>query len=88
MLPRRAARGRQWAAVAGYLTAREPALRAAVAHADALRLDRGLYRTCVPTADPRRWLCLIVDTTQDPPAVTRDRDAAPNAAYLRAGGAQ
>jgi len=40
--------------------------------ADAIRIDENLYRTCIPSADPRRFLCLVVDTGQSPPRVKRD----------------
>jgi hypothetical protein len=78
-----AARAAQLIAVAHYLAAQAPAYRARLALADTMRLDAGLYRTCVPSPDRRHWLCLIVDTTQAPPGVTRDRDGAPNDAYRR-----
>ena len=53
---------------------------------DALRLEPELYRTCVPTDDPRRSLCLFVSTDQRPAGVTRDPDQAPNSAYRMHGG--
>ena len=37
-----------------------------------------LYRTCVPGRDPRRQLCLIIDTSGPSPSVTRDPDQQPN----------
>jgi hypothetical protein len=46
--------------------------RAHVSAADTVQVDRGLYRTCVPQLDPKRWLCLIVDTSHEPPRVKRD----------------
>jgi len=57
--------------------------RAHVAFADSLLVDENLYRTCVPTRDPKRWLCLIVDTSASPPAVKRDRSREPNATFAR-----
>ncbi len=54
------------------------------AHADdatTLRVDAGLYRTCVPGPDPRRWLCLIVETARTPPRVTRDPNHESNASW-------
>lgn len=54
------------------------------AHVDAattLRVDADLYRTCVPGRDPRRWLCLIVETRQSPPHVTRDPNHESNASW-------
>ncbi len=57
--------------------------RAHLAFADSLLVDENLYRTCVPTRDPKRWLCLIVDTSASPPAVKRDRSREPNATFAR-----
>ena len=53
--------------------------RAHVDSADSVLIDRNLYRTCVPGPDPKRWLCLIVDTSQDPPRVRRDSSRESNA---------
>ncbi len=53
--------------------------RAHVDGADTVPVDRDLYRTCVPQIDPKRWLCLIVDTSQDPPRVKRDTSRESNA---------
>jgi hypothetical protein len=53
--------------------------RAHVDGADSVLVDRNLYRTCVPGPTPRRWLCLVVDTSQRPPHVTRDRSRESNA---------
>lgn len=46
-----------------------------------LAFGDGLYRMCVPGPDPRRWLCLFVDTTQAPPGLRRDPNGAPNSTY-------
>ena len=53
--------------------------RAHVDGADSVQIDTDLYRTCVPTPRPRRWLCLIVDTSQRPPRVRRDTSRESNA---------
>jgi hypothetical protein len=53
--------------------------RAHVQAADTVQVDRDLYRTCVPQPDPKRWLCLIVDTSHRPPRVKRDRSRESNA---------
>ncbi|HVF79373.1 MAG TPA: hypothetical protein VNA28_13840 [Solirubrobacteraceae bacterium] len=53
--------------------------RAHVASADSVMVDTNLYRTCVPGPDPRRWLCLIVDTSHSPPRVKRDTSRESNA---------
>ena len=52
-----------------------------VSQADTAAVDENLFRTCVPTPDPKRWLCLIVDTTRSPPTVKRDPDREPNASF-------
>ena len=48
-------------------------------HLNTWKQGANLYRTCVPGPDPRRAFCVIVDTAQSPPTVTRDRDQRPNA---------
>jgi hypothetical protein len=53
--------------------------RAHVDLADSVRVDTDLYRTCVPGPDPKRWLCLIVDTSHRPPRVKRDVSRESNA---------
>jgi hypothetical protein len=53
--------------------------RAHVNSADSVLVDRDLYRTCVPGPTPQRWLCLIVDTSLQPPRVRRDRSRESNA---------
>jgi uncharacterized membrane protein YhaH (DUF805 family) len=53
--------------------------RAHVASSDTVLVDDDLYRTCVPEADPKRWLCLIVDTTRRPPRVKHDTSRESNA---------
>jgi hypothetical protein len=47
--------------------------------ADTWKQGPDLYRTCVPGSDPRKHLCLIVETDQRPPGISRDRDQQPNA---------
>jgi hypothetical protein len=59
--------------------------RAHVDAADSVRVDEGLYRTCVPQRDPKRWLCLVVDTSQLPPRVRRDASRESNASQLPRG---
>lgn len=60
--------------------------RTRLAELDLLRLEDDVYRSCVPGSDPRRWLCLFVNTEQRPAGVVRDPDEAPNAAYRLHGG--
>lgn len=42
------------------------------------------YRTCVPGPEARRALCVLVETDQSPPGVTRDRSQEPNEALAGA----
>ena len=60
--------------------------RSRLAQIDVLRLEEDKYRSCVPGPDPRRWLCLFVDTGQRPAGVTRDPAQVPNASYRVPGG--
>jgi hypothetical protein len=69
-----------------YVVANEPSYRDGLGAMDAMRVEDDLYRSCVPGADPRRWLCLFVSTDQEPPGVTADPDRAGNAVYRSHGG--
>jgi hypothetical protein len=60
--------------------------RAHVDLADSVRIDDDLYRTCVPSPDPRRFLCLVVDTAASPPRVRRDPNRESNASLSSRGG--
>jgi hypothetical protein len=86
VLAERADRRAQFAAVHDYVAAQAPDYRAGIALADAIRLDDDLYRTCVPGPDPKRWLCLFVNTNQHPAGVALDNDQTPNAGYRQGGG--
>ena len=55
-----------------YVREQEPRFAAGLAAVDLLQLSDISYRACVPGNDPRRWLCLIVDTDQSPPGIVRD----------------
>ena len=67
-----------FAAVHGYVTTQAVAWQQGLDRVDALRLADESYRACVPGDDPRRWLCLIVDTDQRPAGVVRDESMLPN----------
>lgn len=83
----RAAFGAQALAVHRWVEAHGDAFaRAHVDAATTLRVDAGLYRTCVPGRDPRRWLCLVVDTSSSPPVVRRDPNHESNASWNPRGG--
>jgi hypothetical protein len=45
---------------------------------DARTYADDVYRACVPGPDPRRWLCLLVETDRRPVRVARDADMRPN----------
>ncbi|MEA2437516.1 MAG: hypothetical protein QOF65_2072 [Thermoleophilaceae bacterium] len=57
-----------------------------VSFADTVVVDKDLFRTCVPGRDPKRWLCLIVDTTRSPPLVKPDPNREPNDRFSPRGG--
>ena len=76
----------QYGAVHAYVTSQEPAYQAGLQRVDAIRLEDEMYRTCVPGPDPKRWLCLFVETDQHPPGIRRDTDTTSNSLYRRAGG--
>jgi hypothetical protein len=65
-------------AVHDYVVAQAPAYRAGIAAAEAVRIEQDRYRACVPGPDPKRWLCLFVNTAQRPAGVTVDPDRSPN----------
>lgn len=60
--------------------------RAHVSGATTLRIDTDLYRSCLPGPDPKRWLCLFVDTSSSPPRVRRDPNRESNASFNPRGG--
>jgi hypothetical protein len=78
----RAAFGEQRVAVRRWVLAHGDSFT--LAHREAattLLIDTDLYRTCMPGPDPRRWLCLIVETGPSPPRVTRDPNHESNASF-------
>jgi hypothetical protein len=85
--PARAADARDRAAVFvalhDFVLTRAPAYAPALRRADALRLDDDLYRACVPTGDPRREVCVFVDTARRPVRVRPDTEQTPNGDYRR-----
>jgi hypothetical protein len=58
-------------------------LRRNLETANTRRLDDGYFRVCVARDDRRRYVCLFVDTNEDPATVVRDRDARSNADFAR-----
>lgn len=77
---RRAAFDEQLLAVHRWVTQNGDAFaNAHLSRADTVVVDEELFRTCVPARDPKRWLCLIVDTSASPPVVKRDPNRQSNA---------
>ncbi len=72
------AAGAQAAAVQRYVLASAPAYHAGLGQTDTVRIDRDLWRTCIPGPAGRRRLCLYVDTAQRPPGVRQDPSPSPN----------
>jgi len=68
-------------ATRAYVLAQAPEYRDGIASMDAIQLEDDLFRSCVPTAEPDRWLCVFVKTGQNPPGVTRDTDETSNLGY-------
>ena len=67
-----------FAAVRAYVAAHAPEFAPGLGAIDARAYAPDVYRACVPGADPRRALCLIVDTDRRPPRVTRDPSMQPD----------
>jgi 4-amino-4-deoxy-L-arabinose transferase-like glycosyltransferase len=66
-----------------YVVSSAPEFAGGLDHIDAIRLEPGRYRTCVPGRDERHALCLFVTTDQQPPGITRDPSAEPNSVFRR-----
>jgi 4-amino-4-deoxy-L-arabinose transferase-like glycosyltransferase len=66
-----------------YVISQAPAYMAGLDHIDAIRIESGRYRTCVPGPDPQHALCLYVTTDQHPPGVVRDPSEEPNSIFHR-----
>lgn len=78
VIAEQAAHGAVAGAVHDYVVAQAPAYRAGIGSVEAMRVEQDLYRACVPGPDPKRWLCLYVNTGQRPAGVSVDPDRAPN----------
>ena len=66
------------AAVRAYVAAHAPEWAPGLGDLDARAYAPDVYRACVPGNDPRRALCLIVDTDRRPARVTRDPSMTPD----------
>lgn len=82
VLDERSAFYAQAAAASAYVEAHAPQYRAGLARMDSMRLRENYFRSCVPGDDPKRWLCVFVNTEQVPPRVVRDPETLP---YPRTG---
>jgi len=67
-----------FAAVRGYVVVHAPEWEPGLVRFDVRAYAPEVYRACVPGDDPRRWLCLIVDTDVRPARVTPDPSMLPN----------
>lgn len=65
-------------AVRRYVLASAPVYHAGLGRTDTVRIDRDLWRTCVPGRTARGRLCLYVDTSHSPPGVRVDPSPSPN----------
>jgi hypothetical protein len=65
-------------AVQGFVAVHAVEWRPGLDRLDAVQLAPEVYRACVPGDDPRRALCLIVDTDRRPARVARDDSMEPN----------
>jgi hypothetical protein len=65
-------------AVRGYVSAHAPEWAPGLERVDVRAYAPDVFRACVPGNDPRRWLCLIVDTDRRPVGVVRDESMEPN----------
>lgn len=68
------------------LTLPDPSYRQHLAQEDMIRLQSGLYRSCVPGAAASGLLCLYVTTDQSPAGVRVDPSREPNSQIRAAGG--
>jgi hypothetical protein len=73
-------------AVARFVRSQAPAFVHGLARMDSLRIEDGMYRTCVTAPGRRLPLCLFVRTDQDPPSVVRDPERISNDDYRSRGG--
>jgi hypothetical protein len=67
-----------FSAVQQYVGAHAADWRPGLVAIDAVELAPEVYRACVPSGNPRRSLCLIVDTDRRPARVVRDDSMQPN----------
>jgi hypothetical protein len=66
-----------------YVVSQAPRFERGLAAPDVVRLEADHYRACVYGPDPRRPLCLFVNTDQRPAGVHRDPSREPNTLFRR-----
>lgn len=74
-------RGAAYAAMATYVHRQAPENRDRLGGMTAVKVEEGVWRTCVPMARADRALCVFVNVEQSPPGVTKDGDQIPNAQW-------
>ena len=74
-------RGAAYAAMSNYVHNQAPEVRGRLGRMDAVKVEDGVWRACVPMARAGRALCAYVNVAQSPPGVTRDGDQIPNAQW-------
>lgn len=71
-------RGAAYAAMSTYVHRQAPEVRSRLGGMDAVEVEEGVWRTCVPMPREGRALCAFVNVAQSPPGVTKDGDQIPN----------
>jgi len=61
-------------------------LRRNIETANTVRLSDGFFRTCIARDDRRRFVCVFVDTRDEPTRIRRDSSEEPNSALTQPGG--
>ncbi len=76
-------RSAAYVATSTYVHNQDPAFAGRLASMDAIEVEHGVWRACVPSRRTGRALCLFVNVEQSPAGVTRDPDQTPNALWRR-----
>ncbi len=75
------ARAASFVALSSYVHSRARAYLGRLPGMTTVRVEAGMYRTCVPARDPDRAFCVYVRTDRSPPAVKEDPERIPNALW-------
>lgn len=76
-------RSAAYLATSTYVHSQAPGYADRLTTMDAIEVEDGIWRSCVPSDRDDRALCLFVNVEQSPAGVTRDRDQTPNAVWRR-----